>query len=59
MKRPQANPSPSLVEIGVKQESASGVVTVTNKGLAAAQEAVKASLLTPTGGTPPNWVRLA
>lgn len=56
---PGLSPSPSLVEIGVKQgESASGVVTVTNKGLAAAQ-AVKASLLTPTGGTPPNWVRLA
>lgn len=32
-------------------------MTVTNKGLAAAQ-AVKATLLTPAGGTPPNWVRL-
>ena len=56
---PGLSPSPSLVEIGVKQgESASGVVTVTNKGLAAAQ-AVKATLLTSAGGTPPNWVRLA
>lgn len=55
---PGLSPSPSFVEMGVRQGgSASAGVTVTNRGLALARN-VRARLLTPQGATPPAWMRL-
>lgn len=55
---PGLRPSPSVLEIGVKQgASASGVVTLTNSGLATARN-VRVQLVAAQGATPPAWVRL-
>lgn len=51
--------SPSLVEIGVKQETtASAAVTITNKGFAIARN-VRAELIATQPGTPKALARLA
>ncbi len=57
--RPGLTPEPTALEIGVQQtKTASGKLTITNKGYSPAQN-VKVQLLTREGGAPPAWVRLA
>ena len=57
--RPGLTPEPTALEIGVQQtKTASGKLTITNKGYSAAQN-VQIQLLTREGGTPPAWVSLA
>ena len=57
--RPGLTPEPTALEIGVQQtKTASGKLTITNKGYSAAQN-VQVQLLTREGGAPPAWVSLA
>lgn len=57
--RPGLTPEPTALEIGVQQtKSASGKLTLTNKGYSAAQ-GVQVQLQTREGAAPPAWVRLA
>lgn len=57
--RPGLTPEPTALEIGVQQgKSASGKLTITNKGYSAAQN-VRAQLLTRQGAKPPAWISLA
>lgn len=56
--RPGLVPEPAALEIGVQQgQSASGKITLTNKGYSAAQN-VRLALLTREGKAPPGWIRL-
>lgn len=56
--RPGLTPEPTALEIGVQQtKTASGKLTITNKGYSAAQ-GVRVQLLTREGAAPPAWVRL-
>ncbi|MFT3779452.1 MAG: carboxypeptidase-like regulatory domain-containing protein [Ottowia sp.] len=56
--RPGLSPEPTALEIGVQQtRTASGKLTITNKGYSAAQ-GVRVQLLTREGAAPPAWVRL-
>ena len=57
--RPGLTPEPTALEIGVQQtKTASGKLTLTNKGYSPAQN-VQVQLLTREGGAPPAWVSLA
>ncbi|MFV0478635.1 MAG: Ig-like domain-containing protein [Parahaliea sp.] len=57
--RPGLSPSPNPLEIGVQQtQSASGVLTITNKGYSPARQ-VAVELLTRDGAAPPAWISLA
>lgn len=57
--RPGLSPEPTALEIGVQQtKTASGKLTLTNKGYSPAQN-VRVQLLTREGGAPPAWVSLA
>lgn len=56
--RPGLTPSPTALEMGVQQsKTASGQITITNKGYSPAQN-VQVQLQARQGGTPPAWVSL-